>query len=75
MADDYDAVHDAHAAPDYAPDISRGLPAEVARAMGEWARQRSARAAVDAEAWGGQLPAASHEDWLTEGHDCEAEPG
>ncbi len=40
-----DSDADPWVAPDYVPDTSRGLPAEVGNVIGEWARQQNARAA------------------------------
>ena len=67
-----DEPEDPQAADDWVPDTARGLQAEAGSAIGgalPWleAREREARAASDAEAWGGRGPSASCAEWAAEG--------
>jgi hypothetical protein len=71
-AGEADPQTDPMAASDWTPDTFRGLPAEIGSAIGDalpWleAREGEARAASDAEAWGGRGPSASHAEWAAEG--------
>jgi len=67
-----DEPEDPQAAGDWPPDTSQGLPIEIGSAIGDalpWleAREREARVASDAEAWGGRGPSASYAEWAAEG--------
>ena len=67
-----DEPEDPQAAGDWTPDTSQGLPVEIGSAIGDalpWleAREREARVASDAEAWGGRGPSASYAEWAAEG--------